>query len=730
MREMKRPLLYVLVLVGGLMCVGDIARAATSAEKSLEKGIEAFRKNDTDKAMDYFVDVLMNGTAAQQARANNYIDAIHNKIGGIETPVEVDLKFPEQPTQTVVDPANNLANFGTERLNTLATQADVATQEVVDAFGEAPRTLTEQIEARQLDGYVIDEEPQKTVPATTVEPVNMLEPIQPQPIQMVQPVQTVQPVAQTPVVTPVAAPADLIPTQQEIDALEAPTTTIGVPAPRERSMSDELVTPLTTTTQPTAYVIPTTTTEQPVAYVPVTYTEPVAYAAAPVDTTEPTTTYAVPTTYTVPTTQAQLTSSTFADLTSPEAIQARNLYTAQKIQSMTQEAETALRNTPGVHLYLREDGRPDAIDVDDDVLFKGNYFRSDSLDTLNYIYELLALTQGASYTILPSGSYTDDVTLAKIRQAMALKSYLVKRGISEGKLSYNMGLANEEIPAKFSNLKGLSVVFDYDAKLPTRLLDNEEKQTTPLLSMAIVPPCRAIDRSLGEAYAIDFSVLETETPLDNWVLQVIWHGRDGKFYVVRQLEGFSPVYHQILWNGRKGIIGPELPCGKYTLVLTGIDLKGQKQVLRYRVIVKCAQEVATTGSCQEGKCAITTTATAKTVAAKSAVLDYKSARLWKKPGRIMRDGKIQETAAVKENVEETVQVQADAHSEGSAQSTRDDTYTHTKTVRTIVTDDTSSAGTVTSSSSSSSSYSDGVTDVQNVSANPYEMPYEEEYTSF
>ncbi|MBQ3667237.1 MAG: hypothetical protein II913_04175, partial [Elusimicrobiaceae bacterium] len=164
---MKRPLLYVLVLVGGLMCVGDIARAATSAEKSLEKGIEAFRKNDTDKAMDYFVDVLMNGTAAQQARANNYIDAIHNKIGGIETPVEVDLKFPEQPTQTVVDPANNLANFGTERLNTLATQADVATQEVIDTFGEAPRTLTEQIEARQLDGYVIDEEPQKTVPATT-----------------------------------------------------------------------------------------------------------------------------------------------------------------------------------------------------------------------------------------------------------------------------------------------------------------------------------------------------------------------------------------------------------------------------------------------------------------------------------------------------------------------------------------------------------------------------------
>ena len=61
------------------------------------------------------------------------------------------------------------------------------------------------------------------------------------------------------------------------------------------------------------------------------------------------------------------------------------------------------------------------------------------------------------------------------------------------------------------------------------------------------------------------------SPVDNWMLQVVQHGRDGNFYVVRQLEGFTPVYHQILWNGRKGIIGPELPCGKYTLVLTATD---------------------------------------------------------------------------------------------------------------------------------------------------------------
>lgn len=695
MSEIKRPLLYVLILVGGLLCVGDIARAATSAEKSLQKGIEAFRKNDTDKAMDYFVDVLMNGNAAQQARANNYIDAIHNKIGGIETPVEVELTFPEQPTQTVVDPVNNLANYGTERLNTLATHGDAATQEVADMFGDANKSLTEQIEARQLDGYLAEDPALQAAQVQAAQTPNMLEPIQ-LTTPVVQPAQT----------QPAATTHQLIPTQQELDALEQPVVLqtlpdgTTVPAPRLRSMTDPFEEETLTYAVPVAYTEPTTQA---------VYTAPVTYVATPVVQ------------------QPVAASSTFADLSSDSGIEARNLYTAQKLFSMSQEAEEALRSNPGVHLYLREDGRPDAIDVDDDVLFKGNYFRADSLDTLNYIYELLALTQGASYTILPSGSYTDDVTLSGIRQAMALKSYLVKRGISEGKLSYNMGLVDEEVPAKFSNLKGLSIVFDYDAKLPTRLLDNEAKATAPLLSMAIVPPCRAIDRALGEAYAIDFSVLETVTPLDNWLLQVIWHGRDGKYYVVRQLEGFAPVYHQILWNGRKGIIGPELPCGKYTVVLTGVDLKGNKQVLRRRIIVKCVETTPTTGSCQEGKCP--TVVTTKATTEQSTVLDYNSARLWKKPGRIMREGEMREDAAVV--VEENVNAAANVQAQGTATGTDESTYTHTRTERTIVTTDNSPAVTTSSSSySSSSSYTSDGMNVQDVATNPYDMPYEEEYTSY
>ena len=434
------------------------------------------------------------------------------------------------------------------------------------------------------------------------------------------------------------------------------------------------------------------------------------------------------------------TTSAFVDLTTPDAIEARNLYTEQKIASMLQAAIDKLSNEKGVHLYLR-DGYPDAIDIDDGVVFEKGNFRPESLPLLNNIYELLALTQGAEYVILPPGSYTDDVTLSGIREAMALNSYLVKRGISQGKLYYNMGLVDKEAPAQFANLKGLSIVFDYDSKFPARLTKNAENETNPLLSIAIVPQCHAIDRSLGEAYAIDFSVLETVNGLDNWVLQIVQHGRDGNYYIVRQLEGFAPVYHQILWNGRKGIIGPELPCGKYTIVLTATDLQGNKQTLRRRVVVKCnsSQSDNITAFCG------TKSALEETTSTKAKELNYKASRLWKKPGRKMGG---YSKASVDAAETATSTAATDVAAASSASSEDSSTYTVTKTVTNIVTEDTSApitTGTNTSSSysssSSSSSYGSGSTSTSGYSsgsdtsyeqttdlstANPYDMPYDED----
>ena len=146
-----------------------------------------------------------------------------------------------------------------------------------------------------------------------------------------------------------------------------------------------------------------------------------------------------------------------------------------------------------------------------------------------------------------------------------------------------------------------------------------------MLSMAVVPVNNKIDPSAGEAFAVDFSVIETEEPLDNWLFQVVQHAANGGYYVVRQLEGFSPVYHQIVWNGRKGIIGPELACGTYTLALTARDVLGGKRTIRRQIEVACKN----------------LSADKKEVSAETDKnLDYKTARLWNKPARIMKSAPV------------------------------------------------------------------------------------------
>ena len=586
---------------------GSIVFAASPA-RQLAKGIALYEDNKNEEAMDYFIDVMVSGDKDQVAEANKYVELIHNRIGGIQTPVEVDINFKEGEVKRLEDVTDASVRVAQQEAEAAAAQAQAKAEALkaqaaqdnalaeVDAQQQA---LTERIEANRLAAQERAEQARQAA---------------------------------------IQQAADVNEAALEAATVNATAGSLGLSATDQADQE--------AIENQTNAVLQAAEETEPAALKPAE-TEPAPRQEEVLSSTTKTVA------------AEETASSTFADLTSPEAIEARDIYTRQKLDSMTASAVEKITAAKGVHLYFRDE-LPDAIDMDADVIFQGNKFRPEALPLLDDIYDLLALTQGAGYVILPPGSYTDDVTLSGIRQAMALNSYFVNRGISQGKLHYNMGLVDQEPPARFANLNGLAIVFDFTAKLPTRMEKNEDNQKAPLLSMAIVPQCHAIDRSLGEAYAIDFSVLETVNPIDNWVLQVVQHGRDGKYYVVRQLEGFTPVYHQILWNGRKGIIGPELPCGKYTLVLTATDLKGQKQTLRRRVIVKCTeQKSASSAGCSTGSCQV---AVGDELCP---ACNYKASRLWVKPGRTMKAVEPETTSVPSEEVAYS---QADSYSmpDGSA----------------------------------------------------------------
>ncbi len=540
--------LLAVVLAGGSLF------AAVSPAKQLEKGKQLFAQEKNEEAMDAFIEVLVNGSRAEVEEANSYINRIHNRLGGIQDPVEVDVNYQEGAVVRLpegVDP--------------------VAFQEQLDA---EMKPIEQELRAAGLTATA----------------------------QADQAAMTAQEQAQ-------AAASQW--SQQQQAARTAWQQKVDEYSLEEAALQAQL--------------------DQ----------DAQALRAAAQDIA------------------GQAGSSTYTDLTSASALQARQLYTTQKLDSLKQVAIAKLEKEKGVRLYFRN-GEPDAIDIDSEVLFDGNKFRTDALPLLDEVYTLMALTQGAGYVILPPGSYTDNITLSGIRQAMALNSFLVHKGLSSGKISYNMGLFDQEPPAKFANLEGISIVFDYDADLPALLPEAAAVSKLPLLSMAVVPVSNKIDPSAGEAFAIDFSVIETVNPVDNWVFQVVQHGADNTYYVVRQLEGFSPVYHQLLWNGRKGIIGPELACGRYTLVLTAADVQGGKRTLRRLVEVACTNQKAVASK------------TAVSVSSAKDNLNYKTPRLWTKPGREMRN--VVTTTVVTTEETEMVDPMAASSADQVQQTTTTDTY--------------------------------------------------------
>ena len=498
-----------------LSLVGDNAPLfAATPEKQLEKGIALFDEGKNDEALEYFIDVLLTGNRKQVTEANKYVNMIHNRIGGIQNPVEVDVAFKEGEIKHLSD---------------AATEAEAQAQKEM--------LLRQNASEQTIAGSALE----------TLSP----------------------------------------------SVIEEEGVTVSSSSSSANASSDSL-----SVTQEEFY----SSSQQAAAAEPIPYSQS-SYASVQREAE-----------------QVEIVAqggSTYTDLTSPEALQARELYSQQKLESMKSDVIARIRNTKGVRIYFRNN-LPDAIDIDGDVIFQGYRFKPEAQPLLDDIYSLMALTQGASYIILPAGSYTDDVTLAGIRQAMALNSFFVHKGISSGKISYNMGLYDQEPPAKFANLEGLSIVFDFEAELPSAIAQANQVSKRPLLSIAVVPVSNEIDPSKGEAFAIDFSVIETVNPVNNWIFQVVQHGKDGKYYVVRQLEGFAPVYHQILWNARKGIIGPEMDCGKYTLVLTVTDSTGEKKTIRRQINVKCGEQ----------KLAVSEENICKNC-------NYKTPRLWTKPGRKM-----------------------------------------------------------------------------------------------
>ena len=92
MKNIKSNLVKVLSVffVISSVAIAAFAAKALTAQEKLEKGQSLYEAGDYDKAMNYFLDVFVEGNIDQMNIANEYVDMIHFKRGGVSVPVRVN----------------------------------------------------------------------------------------------------------------------------------------------------------------------------------------------------------------------------------------------------------------------------------------------------------------------------------------------------------------------------------------------------------------------------------------------------------------------------------------------------------------------------------------------------------------------------------------------------------------------------------------------------------------
>lgn len=505
MPNIKNSLTKYIFVALSLCFVFTAAYAASlSVEDKLNKGKALYEEGKYDDAMDNFIDVFVSGNPEQISEANEYVNLIHFKRGGVEAPKQV-------PYDESLEKARETGHEGKVLFNSRKAREGVEDEPVK----EAKKPVAQAQEQAQAQT-----QPQLQAAALQQEGANVAEPV---------------------IYTPEGTPVE---DNKRVEKIVAEST---MP-----EGDDEEVKALRR-----------------------------------------------------------------------ESINAQ-------VDAMTNSVLEKLNSYKGINVYMRG-GMVDAIDMESSAIFAddGVTFKPEAKEILDEVYSLMILSGTPSFVLLPPGSYTDSVSIQGVRQTVALNSYLINMGVSTAKLSFNMGLTTEQPPAKFSDLDGISIVFDYTAK-PNLKLKSPEKNTPPVLSLGLYP-FRSITPDMDEGMVVDFSVVESFAKVADWTLQIVQHAKDGKYYVVRQLSASGPVYRQIFWNGKKQYFGQILPIGNYTIILRAKDVDGREKIVRRKVELLQTKKA-------EAKPAKAAKGAKAAAAGENSKLDYTKKRLWSKPEAIRKSG--------------------------------------------------------------------------------------------
>jgi len=274
-----------------------------------------------------------------------------------------------------------------------------------------------------------------------------------------------------------------------------------------------------------------------------------------------------------------------------EAPETRQARAAEKIN----ERITAMRRTllldlgksDAVKIYMGE-VLPRAVTINPQHFFVNEtVFKPNASAALTSLAGLIFTLGKANVLILPEGAVEGDVKIKNIRQAIALNSYLVSRGISQSRLDVNLTGADIRFPKELTNISGLILLFNYDVVPRLKDLDDAPSRG-PKVSLGVYPTAISIQKNEGAL--VEFSVFESPAGKPSWKFEIFAVQPDNTLLSLQKLDGYGPQYNQSYWNGRKNFFGVPYASGKYMVSVTATDMEGRETNLRRFLVIKAGRE--------------------------------------------------------------------------------------------------------------------------------------------
>jgi len=254
-----------------------------------------------------------------------------------------------------------------------------------------------------------------------------------------------------------------------------------------------------------------------------------------------------------------------------------------KITDMRRVVLLDLGESDAVKLYMG-DPLPRALTINPQYFFANDtIFKPNATAVLSNLAGLMFTLGRATIRILPEGTVMGDVKIKSIRQAIALNSYLVSRGISQSRIDVNLTGADIKFPKELNNISGLIVLFDYDKE--PRLNEPEDIQSKgPKVSLGIYPTAISIQKNEGAL--VEFSVFKSPIGQVSWKFEIFSVQPDNSIVLLQKTDDIGPLCKQSYWNGRRNFFGAPYPSGKYMFSITATDVEGRETNLRRLLVIK------------------------------------------------------------------------------------------------------------------------------------------------